>query len=156
MIAVASSQDNSGPLVGSFRSRNSVSDNSWTLKVPEGQPILASQISKAIMSLHEWVGIRRSLSDSAETSLVTLTRTQYLSRARNPSGAVGVDRAEAGFGFLVGVSDLLPQPEASPTNASSKDPRGSDAPAPSASASMSSFFVAISVERRLFRLVELR
>ena len=75
-----------------------------------------------------------SLSDNPRASLVTLTRTQYLSWARIPSGAVGVDRAEADWRPFSGAPGLLSQPKASPTNAASRESWIPDTLASSASA----------------------
>ena len=97
-------------------------------------------------------GIRKSLSESPRASLVTLTRTQYLSWARIPSGVVGIDRAEADWCPLVGALGLLSQLEASPsTNVASKESWSLETPASSVSFSVNSFLVAISAIWHLFQ-----
>ena len=104
----------SGPEVGRFLNRNSVSLSSCTLKVPAGHPILDSQMSTAISSFQAWAGSRTSRSESPSASFTTRTSKQYDSRWRNPS--VGADRLGSVRRVMSGVSfALLSWPDVSPS-----------------------------------------
>ena len=113
IIALASCQFISGPEMGGFLNRNSVSLSSCTLWVPARHPILDSQMSMATSLFQAWAGSRTSRSECPLASLTTRTSKQYNSQQRNPS--VGADRLGTVRCVVSGVSfALLSWPDVSP------------------------------------------
>ena len=105
IITLASCQFISGPEVGRFLNRNSVSLSSCTLWVSARHPIRDSQISTAISSFQAWGGSRTSHSESPSASFITRTSKQYDSRRHNPS--VRADRLGSAHRIVSGLSFAL-------------------------------------------------
>ena len=113
IITLASCQFISGPEMGRFLNRNSVSLSSCTLYVPAGHPIWDSQMSTAISSFQVWAGSLTSCSESPMASFTTRTSKQYDSQRHNPS--VRADRLGSVRCVVSGVSlALLSWPDVSP------------------------------------------